>query len=87
VGGARHCHIRWGPGPPRNRGSFWWFFWSIGLNGFSLYISKEKRIRRVKSSQYFHMDNISAESPLNVVFKNVLYYEIEVGIYEKLAKM
>jgi len=24
---------------------------------------------------------------LNAVLKNVLYYEIDVGIYEKLAKM
>jgi len=41
----------------------------------------------VKSLQYFCMDNISMESLLNAVFKNILCYKIEVGIYEKFAKM
>jgi len=33
------------------------------------------------------MDNTPKELLLNTVFKNVLCYEIEVGIYKKFAKM
>jgi len=41
----------------------------------------------VKSFQYFRTNNMSTQSFLNAVFKNVLCYNIEVGIYKKFAKI
>jgi len=41
----------------------------------------------MKSLQYFRSDNISPELLINAVFRNVRCWKIEVGIYEKVAKM
>ena len=54
---------------------------NIDLNGFLSVFLKRKRIRLVcEKLIIFPYGNISSESFLNAIFKNVLCYEIEVDI-------
>jgi len=40
-----------------------------------------------KSLHYFHMDNISLKITVHWLFEDKVSFEIEVGVYEKFAKM
>jgi len=41
----------------------------------------------VESSQYFRTDNISLETSVRWLSKDVVSFKIEVWVYEKFAKM
>ena len=66
---------------PNAKGSFCshWFEWHI--------FSRNVFDSCVKSSQYFHTDNISLETSVHWPSEGIARFEIDVGVYEKFANM
>jgi len=90
IGPGNWC-IRWLSTCPKAKGRFRGFLCSICLNGFIFVVRWQKKNvfdSCVKSLQYFRTDNISTESLVNALVNlPVLCYDIEVGNYEKFAKI
>jgi len=61
------------------------FFCPIGLNG--VFFNRNVFDSCMKSFQYFRMDNMSLEMSVHWLYEYVVSFKIEVGVYEKFAKM
>ena len=87
-GWPRHCCIRWGYTSCKGNGRLWGFSFPI--------FTMENAIRSpmvkcfqfyARTWQHFRSANVSLESSICGLFGNVFTFKINIGIYEKLAKI